>query len=188
MNILLQRHRRDGEARQRPYRADHHEPDRQGQFPRAHGARVVDDGRAKRRDRAQIEGAVIFGITAALHGEITLKNGRVEQANFDSYPMLRIDEAPAIEVYIVPSTEPPGGMGEPGTFRDRPRGHQHDFHGDRQAHTQAAGRGGLVEAPSLNQHSEQLTTAQSHPLQYYRPIGATPVRSYLPYSPRRDVR
>ncbi len=81
MNILLQRHRRDGEARQRPYRADHHEPDRQGQFPRPHGARVVDDGRAKRRDRAQIEGAVIFGITAALHGEITLKNGRVEQAN-----------------------------------------------------------------------------------------------------------
>ena len=65
--------------------------------------------------RAQIEGAVIFGITAALYGAITLKNGRVEQGNFDSYQMLRIDEAPAIEVHIVPSVEAPGGMGEPGT-------------------------------------------------------------------------
>jgi isoquinoline 1-oxidoreductase subunit beta len=65
--------------------------------------------------RAQIQGAIIFGITAALYGEITLKNGRVEQANFDTYQMLRIDEAPAIEVYIVASSEPPGGMGECGT-------------------------------------------------------------------------
>jgi isoquinoline 1-oxidoreductase beta subunit len=64
---------------------------------------------------AQIQGAVIFGVTAALYGEITINNGRVEQANFDTYQMLRIDEAPAIEVYIVPSFEPPGGMGEPGT-------------------------------------------------------------------------
>jgi isoquinoline 1-oxidoreductase subunit beta len=65
--------------------------------------------------RAQIEGAIIFGITAALHGEISIKNGRVEQANFDTYRMLRIDEAPAVEVHIVRSAEPPGGMGEPGT-------------------------------------------------------------------------
>jgi isoquinoline 1-oxidoreductase beta subunit len=65
--------------------------------------------------RAQVQGAVIFGITAALHGEITLKDGRVEQANFDTYQMLRIDEAPAIEVHIVRSTEAPGGKGEPGT-------------------------------------------------------------------------
>jgi isoquinoline 1-oxidoreductase beta subunit len=65
--------------------------------------------------RAQIEGAVIFGVTAALYGEITLRNGRVEQANFDTYQMLRIDEAPVIEVHIVESSEPPGGMGEPGT-------------------------------------------------------------------------
>jgi isoquinoline 1-oxidoreductase subunit beta len=65
--------------------------------------------------RAQIQGAIMFGITAALHGEITLKNGRVEQANFDTYQMLRMNEAPAIEVYIVQSSEPPGGMGEPGT-------------------------------------------------------------------------
>jgi isoquinoline 1-oxidoreductase beta subunit len=65
--------------------------------------------------RAQIEGAIIFGITAALYGAITLKDGRVEQANFDTYQMLRINKAPAIEVYIVQSSETPGGMGEPGT-------------------------------------------------------------------------
>jgi isoquinoline 1-oxidoreductase beta subunit len=65
--------------------------------------------------QAQIQGAVIFGITAALYGEITLKDGRVEQTNFDTYQMLRMNEAPAIEVHIVQSSEPPGGMGEPGT-------------------------------------------------------------------------
>jgi isoquinoline 1-oxidoreductase beta subunit len=65
--------------------------------------------------RAQIQSAIIFGITAALYGEITLKDGRVEQANFDTYQMLRMNEAPAIEVHIVQSFEPPGGMGEAGT-------------------------------------------------------------------------
>jgi isoquinoline 1-oxidoreductase subunit beta len=64
---------------------------------------------------AQVQGAIIFGITAALYGEITLKGGRVEQSNFDTYQILRIDAAPVIEVHIVPSSEPPGGMGEPGT-------------------------------------------------------------------------
>jgi isoquinoline 1-oxidoreductase beta subunit len=64
---------------------------------------------------AQVQGAIIFGITAALHGEITLNDGRVEQTNFDSYQMLRMNEAPAIEVHIVSNQEPPGGMGEPGT-------------------------------------------------------------------------
>jgi isoquinoline 1-oxidoreductase subunit beta len=65
--------------------------------------------------QAQIQSGIIFGATAALYGEITLKNGRVEQANFDTYQMLRIDEAPVIEVHIVKSPEPPGGMGEAGT-------------------------------------------------------------------------
>jgi len=65
--------------------------------------------------RAQIQSAIIFGITAALRGEITLKGGRVEQSNFHDYQMLRMNETPAIEVYIVDSTEPPGGMGEAGT-------------------------------------------------------------------------
>jgi isoquinoline 1-oxidoreductase beta subunit len=64
---------------------------------------------------AQVQGAIIFGITAALYGEITLKDGRVEQTNFDSYKMLRMNEAPAIEVHIVQNFEPPGGIGECGT-------------------------------------------------------------------------
>ena len=65
--------------------------------------------------QAQIQGAIIFGITAALHGEISLKNGRVEQSNFHNYQMLRMNEAPAIEVYLIQNAEPPGGMGEAGT-------------------------------------------------------------------------
>jgi len=65
--------------------------------------------------QAQIQSGIIFGATAALYGEITLKGGRVEQTNFDTYQMLRMNEAPAIEVHIVRSSEPPGGMGETGT-------------------------------------------------------------------------
>ncbi len=65
--------------------------------------------------QAQIQSGIMFGATAALYGEITLKNGRVEQTNFDSYQMLRMNEAPAVEVHIVKSSEPPGGMGETGT-------------------------------------------------------------------------
>jgi isoquinoline 1-oxidoreductase beta subunit len=65
--------------------------------------------------RAQLQSGTNFGVTAALYGEITLKDGRVEQTNFDTYQMLRINEAPAIEVHIVQSSEPPGGMGETGT-------------------------------------------------------------------------
>jgi isoquinoline 1-oxidoreductase beta subunit len=78
---------------------------------------AVDCGHVVNPDtvKAQIEGGAIFGITAALYGEITLKEGRVEQSNFDSYQMLRINEAPTIEVHIVESTEAPGGMGEPST-------------------------------------------------------------------------
>jgi len=65
--------------------------------------------------QAQIQSAIIFGITAAIHGQITLKDGRVEQSNFHDYQMLRVNEAPAIEVHIVQSSEAPGGMGECGT-------------------------------------------------------------------------
>jgi isoquinoline 1-oxidoreductase subunit beta len=65
--------------------------------------------------RAQIQSAIMFGITAALYGKITLKNGRVEQTNFDTYQILRMNEAPAVEVHIVQSPESPGGMGEAGT-------------------------------------------------------------------------
>jgi CO/xanthine dehydrogenase Mo-binding subunit len=78
---------------------------------------ALDCGRIVNPDtvKAQAEGGMIFGITAALNGEITLKNGRVTQANFDTYQMMRIDEAPAIEVHVIDSTEAPGGMGEPAT-------------------------------------------------------------------------
>ena len=64
---------------------------------------------------AQLEGGLIFGLTAALFGEITIENGRVQQSNFNDYRILRIDEAPKIEVHLIPSTEHPGGIGETGT-------------------------------------------------------------------------
>jgi len=64
--------------------------------------------------KAQMEGGIVFGLTAALKTEITLKNGRVEQTNFHDYQMLRIFESPKIEVYIVPSSANPTGVGEPG--------------------------------------------------------------------------
>jgi isoquinoline 1-oxidoreductase subunit beta len=57
----------------------------------------------------------MFGITAALNGEITLKDGRVEQSNFHDYQILRMNQAPAVEVHIVQSRASPGGMGEAGT-------------------------------------------------------------------------
>jgi isoquinoline 1-oxidoreductase beta subunit len=63
---------------------------------------------------AQMESAAVFAISAALYGEITLKNGRVEQGNYDSYPILRIGDMPRVETHIVPSREKPGGIGEPG--------------------------------------------------------------------------
>jgi isoquinoline 1-oxidoreductase beta subunit len=64
---------------------------------------------------AQVEGSIVFGLTAALKGEITVEAGRVVQSNFHDYPMLRIDEMPVVEVHLVPSAEPPGGVGEPAT-------------------------------------------------------------------------
>jgi isoquinoline 1-oxidoreductase beta subunit len=76
---------------------------------------AVDCGRVVNPDtvKAQMEGGINFGLTAALKTEITLENGRVQQSNFNDYPMLRMFEAPAIEVFIVPSEEKPTGVGEP---------------------------------------------------------------------------
>jgi len=65
--------------------------------------------------RQQMESAIVYGLSAALQGEITIDKGRVQQSNFHDYAPLRIDECPAIEVDIIPSEEPPGGVGEPGT-------------------------------------------------------------------------
>jgi isoquinoline 1-oxidoreductase beta subunit len=78
---------------------------------------VVDCGQVVNPNtvEAQMQSGVIFGISAALWGEITLQGGRVEQSNFDNYRVLRIDEAPQIMVEIVKNGEAPGGIGEPGT-------------------------------------------------------------------------
>jgi isoquinoline 1-oxidoreductase subunit beta len=62
----------------------------------------------------QLQGAVIFGLTAALYGELTFEKGRVQQSNFNDYQMLRMDECPEIEVHIVHNQEKMGGIGEPG--------------------------------------------------------------------------
>jgi isoquinoline 1-oxidoreductase beta subunit len=64
---------------------------------------------------AQLQGGLIFGLTAALFGEITLDRGRVQQSNFNNYRMLRINEVPKIEVHLIASSEAPGGIGETGT-------------------------------------------------------------------------
>ena len=62
-----------------------------------------------------MESGIAYGLTAALYGEISIQNGAVAQSNFDDYPMLRIDEAPAVETHIINSGEALGGAGEPGT-------------------------------------------------------------------------
>ena len=62
-----------------------------------------------------MESGIVFGLSAALYGEITIKDGRVEQTNFGDYRVLRINEAPQIDVHLVKSSEAPGGIGEPGT-------------------------------------------------------------------------
>ncbi len=64
--------------------------------------------------RAQMESGIVFGLSAALYGEITLKEGKVEQSNFNDYQMLRLREMPEVEVHIVQGKEKPGGIGEPG--------------------------------------------------------------------------
>ena len=78
---------------------------------------VVDCGLQVNPDtiRAQMESGIVFGLSAALYGEITIKDGRVEQTNFGDYRVLRINEAPRIDITLVKSGEAPGGIGEPGT-------------------------------------------------------------------------
>jgi CO/xanthine dehydrogenase Mo-binding subunit len=81
---------------------------------------VVDCGPVVNPDmvKAQMEGSIIFGLTAALHGAITIEAGSIRQSNFDDYPLLRMDESPQIDIHIIPADDPeavPGGIGEPGT-------------------------------------------------------------------------
>ncbi|WAC14656.1 molybdopterin cofactor-binding domain-containing protein [Dyadobacter pollutisoli] len=77
---------------------------------------VIDCGMAVNPDGvvAQMEGGIVYGLTAALYGEISLEKGQVQQSNFHDYPMLRMNEMPVIEVHIAPSTAKMGGAGEPG--------------------------------------------------------------------------
>jgi isoquinoline 1-oxidoreductase subunit beta len=77
---------------------------------------AIDCGTAVNPDgvAAQVEGAIAYGLTAALQGQITTAGGTVQQSNFHDYPLLRIGQMPVVEVYIVPSTTPPTGTGEPG--------------------------------------------------------------------------
>lgn len=91
------------------------EPDRSVRVRRVVAA--VDIGSVVNPDivRAQVESAIVFGLTAALHGEITIDRGRVVQSNFHDYPLLRMREMPEIEVHLVQSPEKPTGIGEPGT-------------------------------------------------------------------------
>ena len=89
-----------------------------GRLPRVH--RVVcalDCGQMINPDtlRAQLQGGVMFGLTAALTGEITIADGRVQQSNFNDYPVMRIAEAPRVDVHLIASPESPGGVGEAGT-------------------------------------------------------------------------
>jgi isoquinoline 1-oxidoreductase beta subunit len=72
--------------------------------------RVVNPGIVQ----AQMESGIVFGLSATLHGAITFKDGRVVQSNFHDYPISRMSEIPRVEVHIMPSQEPPGGVGEPG--------------------------------------------------------------------------
>lgn len=78
---------------------------------------VVDCGLAVNPDvvRAQMEGGIVFGLTAALHGNLQLENGAIRESNFHDYPLLRMNESPEIEVVIVESDDDPTGVGEPGT-------------------------------------------------------------------------
>jgi isoquinoline 1-oxidoreductase beta subunit len=91
--------------------------DKEGAVNPTHAWCVVDCGIQVNPDtiRAQMQSGIVFGLSAALYGEITIKDGRVEQTNFGDYRVLRINEAPQIEVHLVKSSEAPGGIGEPGT-------------------------------------------------------------------------
>ena len=98
------------------------EVDEQGEVLLRRITSAVDTGIAVNPDTviAQLQGGLVFGLTAALYGEVTMNGGRVQQSNFHNYRMLRIDQVPAIDVHVVPSGEAPGGIGETGTTAGPP--------------------------------------------------------------------
>jgi isoquinoline 1-oxidoreductase beta subunit len=98
------------------------EVDEQGDVKLRRITSAVDTGIAVNPDTiaAQLEGGLIFGLTAALYGEITIAKGRVQQSNFHDYRMLRIDQAPKIDVHVIKSGEAPGGIGETGATAGPP--------------------------------------------------------------------
>ncbi len=98
------------------------EVDEQGEVHLRRVTSAVDTGIAVNPDTimAQLEGGLIFGLTAALYGEITIDKGRVQQSNFHDYRMLRIDQVPKIEIHVIKSGEPPGGIGETGSTAGPP--------------------------------------------------------------------
>ena len=90
------------------------EVDEQGEVHLRQVHCAVDTGIAVNPDTiiAQLQGGLIFGLTAALYGDITIDKGRVQQSNFHDYRMLRIDQAPKIEIHVIKSGEAPGGIVE----------------------------------------------------------------------------
>ena len=77
---------------------------------------VIDCGKVITPDRvrSQMEGAMIMGLAVAIYSEITVKDGSVEQGNFDTYPVARMNQVPPLHVHLIESMQPPGGVGEPG--------------------------------------------------------------------------
>ena len=98
------------------------EVDEKGEVRLRRVTSAVDTGIAVNPDtiEAQLQGGLIFGLTAALCSEVTIEKGRVQQSNFNDYRMLRIDEVPPIEVHVIKSGEAPGGIGETGTTAGPP--------------------------------------------------------------------
>jgi isoquinoline 1-oxidoreductase subunit beta len=98
------------------------EVDEQGEVHLRRVTSAVDTGIAVNPDTimAQLEGGLIFGLTAALYGEVTIEKGRVQQSNFHDYRMLRIDQTPKIDVHVIKSGEAPGGIGETGVTAGPP--------------------------------------------------------------------
>jgi len=98
------------------------EVDKEGEVSLRRITMAADVGRLVNPDcvEAQLQGGLVFGLTAALYGEITIKNGRVQQSNFNDYRMLRINQMPKIDIHLIKSGELPGGVGETGTTAGPP--------------------------------------------------------------------